>query len=89
MFLEGSCYSMDTCPFVSSEDLCEELRKIIGDHIFDVYDDADHVFDGFEVIAVMVFCVGSFKYYGAHEDLCICMYLEEKSRQRKMFIEYM
>lgn len=42
---------MDTYPFVSSKDLCEEFREIVGDPIFDVYDDADHVFDGFEVIS--------------------------------------
>ena len=30
---------MDTYPFVSSKDLCEEFREIIGDPIYDLYDD--------------------------------------------------
>ena len=48
-------------PFVSSKDLCEEFREIVGDPIFDVYDAADHVFDGFEVIAKedQVFVLGN------------------------------
>ncbi|KAF2563627.1 hypothetical protein F2Q70_00015574 [Brassica cretica] len=39
MFIEGTCYFMDSYPFNLSEDLCEEFREIHGDPVYDTYDD--------------------------------------------------
>ena len=41
VFIEGTCYFMDSYPFNLFEDLCEEFRKIYGDPIYDTYDDED------------------------------------------------